>query len=252
MAQFDFGSGLMIGTPLTHIDGTTVTAPSPVEFGIMQDVALDVDMPIRELHGTFMFPVALGRGKAKISAKARLAQINANLWGTLMFGQLSMPATGQNQIAYREAHTIPATPYTVTVTNSASFIRDLGVRYQATGLSLAEVASGPTTGQYSFSAGVYTFAAADTTLGVFISYEYTLTSGYKLAIANQLMGQIVTFQASFQGVWSGKTITIDLNNCVSDKLSFPTKLDDFIIHEFDFEAFADANNNLMTISMQEQ
>ena len=37
-----------------------------------------------------------------------------------------------------------------------------------------EVASGPTTGQYSVSAGVYTFAAADTLLGVLISYTYKI------------------------------------------------------------------------------
>lgn len=244
----------MIATPLTTIAGVAVATPTPVQFGIMQDISMDIDAPIRELYGTYQFPVALGRGKGKISMKARLAQFNANLWGTLFFGQSGMPATGENIVAFQEAHTIPGSPYAITLTipGSGTFVRNLGVKYAATGLDLNQVASVSTAGTYSLSGHAYTFDSADTTLGVLISYEYVITGGFNLAVSNQLMGEIVTFQATFQGTWSGKYLTIDFNNCVSDKISLPTKLDDFIIHEFDFEAFADSAGNLFTISMAEQ
>ena len=254
MSQYDFGSGLLIATPLTTINGTAVATPTPVQFGIMQDISMDIDAPIRELYGTYQFPVALGRGKGKIAMKARLAQFNANLWGTLFFGQTSSPAAGENIVSFQEAHTIPGSPYAValTIPGSGTFVRDLGVKYAATGLTLNQVASVAGAGEYSLSGHTYTFDSADTTLGVLISYEYTVSGGYNIAVANQLMGEIVTFQATFQGTWSGKYLTIDFNNCVADKISLPTKLDDFIIHEFDFEAFADAAGNLFTISMAEQ
>jgi hypothetical protein len=73
--------------------------------------------------------------------------------------------------AVSEAHTVPATPFQVTVTQAATFSCDQQVSYVSSGLPLVRVASGPTVGQYSVSAaGVYTFAAADTSKALTFAY----------------------------------------------------------------------------------
>ena len=76
-----------------------------------------------------------------------------------------------------EAAVVPATPYQVTVAQPlGNWTQDAGVTY-ANGTPLVEVASAPTVGQYSVAAGgVYTFAAADITSAVLISYSYVPAS----------------------------------------------------------------------------
>lgn len=63
-------------------------------------------------------------------------------------------------------------PFTVIVDNSANYKSDLGVQFYPSGTALTKVGGSPTTGQYSQSGGTYTFAAADTGLGIIITYEY--------------------------------------------------------------------------------
>jgi hypothetical protein len=65
------------------------------------------------------------------------------------------------------------------------------------------------------------------------------------------MGYAPTFQADLTLPFQGKNLVVRLNNCISSKFSFATKLDDFIVPEFDFEAFADASGNIMTYSLTE-
>lgn len=252
MSQYSFGSGALWGTPLTNIGGSAISNPTPIKFGILQDVSVDISFDEKPLHGTYQFPVALARGKGKVEGKAKFAQINLDLWNNMIFGQAAATTT-QTTIADEEAGTIPGTPYQVTVTNSATWTQDLGVKFTSNQKPLTRVASAPATGQYSVAAGVYTFAAADTALGVLISYEYTAGAGLgkALIIANQFLGNVPTFRAVLKSVYSGKTIIMDLYSCISKKLSFGTKLDDWTIPEVDFGAFADGSNNIGLISTVE-
>lgn len=70
-----------------------------------------------------------------------------------------------------EVATIPAAPYQLTPI--LPWNGDRGVTFVIGGAALTAVASGPITGQYSVSDGVYTFAAGDTTKQVSFSYSYT-------------------------------------------------------------------------------
>jgi hypothetical protein len=243
--QYGFGSGSLFG-----IDTTAVT-PTPVKFGALQEVSVEFSFSAKELHSQYQFPVAVGRGKAKISGKAKLAQLRGDVFASLFFGLTA--TTGQVKTAVEETGTIPAVagPYTITVANSATWTVDLGVFFSATGVPLVKVASGPTTGQYSVAAGVYTFAAADTLLAVTISYNYTSVTGKKISITNPLLGAAPTFKVVLNNLYGSKDLTLTLNRCISSKLSLPTKLEDFIIPEFDFEAMADGSNNVGDISMAE-
>jgi hypothetical protein len=245
MPQFSFGSGSLFGI-------NTDTPAQAVKFGALQDVDLEFTFTTKELSSGYQFPVAVGRGKSKITGKAKIGQFRADVMNYLFFGVAA--ATGQIKTAIDETGTIPAPagPYTITVANSATWTVDLGVFGVASGVPMVRVASSPTTGQYSVSAGVYTFAAVDTGLAVTISYQYTAAATGKLiTISNQLLGLSPTFKVVLNNTFRSKDLTVTLNSCMSSKLTIPTKLEDFTISEFDFEAMADNSNVIGTISVAE-
>ncbi len=255
MAQYGFGSGVVFAVPLTNAQGSPITSGTPVRFGVLQDVSVDFSFTNKELHGQNQFPVAIGRGQGKITGKAKFGQFNGALVNSLFFGQTL--AAGQSTIADKEVLTIASD--TGTVTNSTTFEDDLGAVYASSGLPLTRVASTPITGQYSVTpAGVYTFATADSgavTGNILVSYRYQTTStgttATSIALTNQLMGYAPTFRAELYVPYASKQLVITLNQCIGSKLNFATKLDDFLIPEFDFEAFSDASNNIGSLNFAE-
>ena len=248
-----FGTGTLYGIPLTDQTGTAITNPTPIQFGVLQEVSVDISFDEKTLYGAYQFPVAFGRGKGKVSAKAKAADFSAQALGSLFFG--ATPSAGIRSVVDNVAVTVPAvSTYTITPTvpSSGTWATDLGVRYSSTGISLTRVASAPTVGQYTVAAGVYTFAAADASAAVLISYEYTATSTtqYTIAIANQLMGQAPSFQAQLSLPYNGKQMVLKMNNCVASKLSLPVKNEDFSMQEFDWTALADASGNIGVLSLR--
>ena len=252
--QTGFGSGSLWGVISQFLDGSTPSTPTIVKVGTLQEWALDINWDTRQLYGGFDSPVAIGRGKAKYPLKLKFAQLNANMLQSLVFGIPGQPAAGETLMAEDEQHSVPASsPYNITITppNSGTFVGDWGVRYASSGLTLTKVASAPAAGQYSVSAGVYSFASGDANVGVLISYEYTLTSGYTIQVGRQLLGSLPTFKFFGKVMFSGKQLTVKMNQVVASKLSMQTKLDDFMIPEIDAEAFADASGTVMYLSMVE-
>jgi hypothetical protein len=209
---------------------------------------LDFSGDIKELFGQNQFALDVARGKVKIEGKAKLAQISAPLMNAVFFG--GTITAGQTLSVYQEAGAIPAsTAFTVIVTNAGTFVADLGVHYLLTGAPFTEVASGPTIGQYSVdpATGTYTFAAADASANVLIDYTYHATTGFTMASGNPLMGNTPKFATTFTQQYEGNVMTITMPQCVGSKFSLPTKIDDFVIEEFDFQAFA-GNGSPITIS----
>src|SRR5215469_1186787 len=253
--QLLFGAGALWGTR----SDTTGSGIGPDQFGILQDVQIDWEWTTKELYGQFQFPVDIARGQGKITGKAKFARIFGAIYGDLFFGQT--PSSGQLTVSENEAATIPATtPYTVTVANAANYADDLGVFYAGganAGQRLTRVTTPSAAGQYSvnLATGVYTFAAADASASVLVSYLYAPSTGKKLVVTNQLMGFTPTFKATFYtqkstlGVPAG--LALVLNACTATKLSLPTKTDDYEIQEFDFSAFADASGAIGTLSTLE-
>ena len=254
--QLAFGAGALWGNR-TDVTGSGI---GPDQFGILQDVEINWDWQTKELWGQFQFPVDIARGQGKITGKAKFARIFGAIYGDLFFGQT--PATGQLTVSENEAATIPAgAPYTVTVANAANYVDDLGVFY-ATGTNagnrFTRVTTPSAAGQYSvnLATGIYTFAAADASASLLVSYLYNITtSGKKLLLTNQFMGVTPTFKATF---YTTKTtgsvpggLAMVLNACTATKLALPTKIDDYEIQEFDFSAFADAAGNIGTLSVNE-
>jgi len=241
---FSFGSGTLWTSQLTDYTGAAIAVPTPLLIGTMQDVSVDFAWDSKPLHGQNMAPVATGRGKLKISGKAKFARLDGLLFQSVIVGQ---PITsGIGGINYdTTGSAIPSTPYqlTPTVPSSGTWSRALAVR-DGLGNTYTQVASAPATGQYSVSAGVYTFAAADTGKTVFIDYVYTAssTTSKKALVVNAPMGAAPTFKADFLNPRSGMTLT--LFAAMVDKFTFATKQDDWTINEVDFSAYADANQQI--------
>ena len=253
--QFGFGSGIFWGTPLTDATGAAIANPTPSQLGVLQDCSIDNSWDTKTLYGQNQYPVAAGRGKAKMSGKAKVAQLNGRMLNDLIYGQTL--AAGILSDVYDTTGAIiptPSGPYTITPTvpGSGTWTADLGVR-NSSGFAMTRVAATPATGQYSVSAGVYTFAAADTGLTVFINYQYTATSttAKKLTVMNLPMGYAPTFRADIYVPYAGKSLVITIPQCIASKFSLATKQDDFLVPEFDFEGFADASGYAMYWGMSE-
>lgn len=251
--QFAFGTGVFWGTPLTDANGNAIANPTPVQLGVLQDLSLDLSFDTKTLYGQNQFPVAVGRGKGKMSGKSKFAQLNGISINALVFGQTM--TNGLTSDFYDVAGSVvPGTPFAVTpvIPNSGTWAYDLGVR-DANGVPMTRVASAPTTGQYSVAAGVYTFAAADTAKQVFISYQYTATStsAKKSTVQNVLMGLAPTFKGDIYVPYNGKSMILTIPQCTCSKFTFSTKQDDFLIPEFNFEGFADSAGNALYWSTSE-
>ncbi len=246
-----FGAGVIWGTPLTDASGGAIAVPTPLMIGILQDVSIDISFDSKMLHGTGQFPIAAGRGKGKITGKAKFAQVNGLLLNSLFFGQTMSSGALLADSRDLTGVAIPSTPFTITPVTGAvparTWVADLGVR-DAGGNAMTRVASAPTTGQYSVAAGVYTFAAADVGQTVFIAYQYTATvTGAKSStVSNLAMGPTPTFRCDFfNSFGASNSLTLTLYACTSNKLSLSTKMEDFLIPEFAFDAFADANGRVL-------
>ncbi|SRR6266403_2164625 len=244
MPEYGFGSGALWST-------ASAANSTPVRYGALQNVGVDFKSTIKQLYGQNQLPLTVARGGMAINGKGELVQMQSRYFNDIFFGALSTATGGQILAVDGEAGSIPATPYAITVTNSATWTTDLGVTFSATGLPLTRVASGPTTKQYSVAAGVYTFAAADTLLGVKISYIWTTTGGETLTIANQPMGVAPTFATVLSLPYNSQKFTMTLNACVADGISVNTSLEDFTKLPFTFNAFTDSSSTLGTMSFAE-
>ena len=254
MSQFAFGTGALWGTQTQDALGNTIANLTPIKFGELQDVGIDMSRDLKLLHGQLQLPVAVGGGKMKIDVKAKFARIMGRLFSDLFFGQTMVAGTITGVLNDTAGATIPTTPFQITVVppSSGTYVRDLGV-VNATGLPMTRVASAPATGQYSVAGAVYTFAAADTGLQVFISYTYTATSANakSLSIINLPMGYVPTFGMDLAINFNGKQSNWRFPNCTAGKLSFDPKQDDFTDMNLDISVFADAAGNVGTIISSE-
>lgn len=240
--EFGFGSGL-----LTGINTSSTGLQVPRRFGALQDVSIEFTGETKELFGQYQYPIDTARGKTKITGKAKLAEINTGAYNDLFFGQTE--ATGQLKYAFNETTTLGTGAASYTIANSGSTpLTDEGVFYTTPlGNQLTPVSSAPASGQYTFNAstGVYGFAAADAGALMSVNYLYTVATGHNIAISGAvLMGNTPRFKATFFQQYENNQVVLVLNACVSSRLTFPTRIDDYVIEDMDFSAFADSNGNV--------
>jgi hypothetical protein len=162
-------------------------------------------------------------------------------------------SAGETNIALDEAETVPSSsPYTLQVVNHATFTRDLGVKYAATGEPLVCVASTPAQGQYSVSAGTYSFASADSGVAVKTSYEYAnASSGETVTLGNYMQGCPNPFTAVLMRSYQSTQEIVTLNNVLADTYDDTAGQDAFTMPKLTFQAATDSTDTLGTISMAE-
>lgn len=255
--QLMFGAGEFFGVPLTDAFGVAITNPTPVRVGVLQSMSVEVSGDVKELHGQLQFAVDAARGKGKVSGKAEFAQISGRNLNSLYFGQTQTSGSLVGVVADTVGALVPAPsgPYTITPTppGSGTWAEDLGV-VDVNNNPLTRVASGPTTGQYSVSAGVYTFAAADTGLRMFISYRYTsvIASAKSLIVNNLAMGQAPTFRGLAHCDYKGKKALLVLPQMVSTKLGLlATKIDDYNNMSIEYQCYSSGVGTVFEAYTQE-
>lgn len=260
--QFVFGPGNLIATPLTNAFGNAIALPSPRKLGGFQEASFDTSAENKMLYGPNQFPLAVGRGKAKVSCKVKAAQISIDKWNALYIGQPLNQTVGVLSAYVDTLGTaIPTTPYQITpVTTYASYLRgtapafatDLGVE-DGNGNAYTQVATPVAVGQYSLAGGVYTFYSADAGNKVFISFSYTATdsAGGKNAyvvINNLPMGQAPFLKVELYCTYGGNDLFVTMYQAIASKLSFATKLDDFMIPDIEFDGFTNSANQAYRIA----
>ena len=218
--QAAFGSGSLFAL----LGGSN---PTPVKFGIIQDVTIDFSFDMKELHGQKQFAVKLARGKAKATWKCVAAQLKGKVINDIFFNGTSTART-QDLTALDEAHTVPGSAVsparTVTVTYASTFLGNVSVNYVSEGrLYLGVVAAGAEdTGFYSVTrAGVYTFADGDKNTAMNFSYlrKATITDE-AITIASTPFKNTVDQAATFIGNVSIKYSAT--NNPLLQVLNSPT------------------------------
>lgn len=135
---------------------------------------------------------------------------------------------------------------------TGTYISTLGTGTGGTGTYTLSAAPGTIAAQAASGSATYTFAAADTTKAVLLSYEYASAStGQNIAGTNPLMGTIPTFRLDLMNNTKGKQQLLTLYSCVSNKLQFPLKQDDYGIMTVDFSAQDDGTGRVFNWSTTE-
>lgn len=246
----------LFGPGILFLKRTDIANATPMNVGYCNEFSYDLSGDSKELFGQNQFPLLIARSTIKATGKIKAAALSGNALNVMLLGGTWTNGT-QYDIYTAPAIAIPGTPYqiTPTVPSSGTADGDLGVVNAATGVPLVKVASSPATGQYSYSAGVYTFAAADTGNSVITSQSYSYTTGstgQSQIVTNQLIGTTPTFQLDYKTVLYGATYYLRFYNCVGTKASLGHKISDFAMPEYDFGFFANAAQQVMLISLASQ
>lgn len=241
-AQYNFGVGYLTLIPPA---GSSDLTPQPV--GTLKDASLDITFTTKQLIGQSLFPVDIARSAGKISGKAKSGEIKGALLTSILTG--ATLATGQTIIKPRESTGVLAgspPTYTAVPGSGWSWTDDLGA-FDETGKELKKVTTTPNTGEYKAeTGGVYTFAtgAAGKTFSVTYSKKST-TVGKTTTYQNQLMGTAVVYQLALFNHYSAWDLGLKLFACIIPKLSMAFKNEDYTDTDIDFEAFADANGDVL-------
>lgn len=242
-----FGPGTVTFTP------NNVTNPTPYTVGMAQEISYEEASTLKPVYGQNRRALAVGAGTIKSTGKIKVARFSISAMNWLLYGVA--PAVGSTATSINQSVAIPSTPYQMipgtqyTVPGSGTWSADLGVTYVATGKPLTRVTTPSAAGQYSVSAGTYTFYSADTGLSVYLTYNYTLAAtGYSSLLGgNPLLGPTVSFGLNITATdpTNNAQGTFQVYNAVISKASLlQTKLEDFSMPEYDYEAFVNAAGNI--------
>jgi len=240
--MFDqFGIGGLFANPN---GGNSATPSVPIQFMTVQDVSVECDQKLVEMMGQDKGPDDVAPSDMTVKCKAAFGRLDVNAYNAIMFGETISSGISVS-VPYPGIQAAIAASVTPTVPGSGTWLEDGGVYYTTTGQPLKRVASSPSTGQYSVSAGVYTLNSGDIAQGnAQFYFAYTLTAGQTMTVHNQLQGFGPTFEAylsmPFQGNFGNGNNGIHLYLARFSKTSWPLKRNGFVISDFEFTSYPNA------------
>lgn len=252
MLSFQFGIGAAYIIPSA---GNQPSPSYPQRLLTIAEADVTIDRKLEELKGQNQMPDDVAPSDVTVKFKLSAGRLGLDLINTMLGETI---AAGYNLPNVDEGPTaIPTTPWQITVANSATFLAaaggqpdgDLGVLNAATLQPMQRVATGPIAGQYSVTAGVYTFAAADNVSGikVLISYLSTPASGGRtLSSLNHIQGYgpvntivIVAPYTSAGAVFPLGVLRLRATRI--SKMGLPMKRNGYLITPLEGDAFPDAS-----------
>lgn len=225
----NYGLGRLWGIPAG-------SNPTPVNFAVLKDVSLDLGGELDVLRGEKMFGIDAAKKAGKVVGKIGAAQLDPKALSLILPGITR--TTGTQKIILEESKTVPAPsgPYTVTVAQSATFTKDLGVLDVASGTYMSAGAAAAA-GVYTVAAGVYTFHSTDASKAVLISYRYSVAgSGATYTLDNSLMTTSTAFGMDL--LETGMRVSLPAVHI--PKLGFGLKGEGWNEFSLDFEAIQDS------------
>lgn len=247
----------LFGPGILWVTRTDIANATPINIGYINEFSTNLTFELKELYGQNQLPLLVARGTGKPSGKMKAATLSGQALNSVLLGQTWNVGT-QYDAAASPATAIPTTPFhiTPTVPSTGTWNQDLGVVNASTGLPMTLVASGPTAGQYSVAAGVYTFSSADQVSGISVimtfAYTFATAPGQSMTIASLPIGTTPTFQIDYKSALYGSTYYLRIFNAVGGKWDMNHKLTDFAMPEYDFSFFANAAQNIAIISLATQ
>lgn len=247
VAQGVFGPGVL------YFQSVSTANATPYNIGSINELSMDIKADVKDLWGQKQFPLLVATGTKSIDVSIKAAKTSGQAINTFLLGGTFTIGT-EYDISTTASTAIPGTPYQITPTppSTGTFNKDLGVINADTGQPYKLVTGTPTTGQYAVSAGVYTFAAADTTDLVKISFAYSFTSGaagQSLIIPNNDIGTTEVVTLDYKSTLYGATYFLRLFNVVMTGVKTSHKVSDFMMPEYSGKAFANASDQIGIISL---
>ena len=167
----------------------------------------------------------MGQGKGKMAIKAKYAEIDGKILGSLFYGKT--PNAGIKAAVFDFAASILlAAPYTITVPpNSGTFVADLAWSLLPPACS-QRVASAPRPASTA-SPLASTPSHRPMQAGLALSYEYSATSTSARSSRSPTTSYYTpSFTLLLQNGYDGKNLVMKLNRCVSGKPNILLKNDD--------------------------
>jgi hypothetical protein len=164
--------------------------------------------------------------------------------------------TGLEILIPDEAHAIPAsTSYDVTATHAADFGSNFGVFNVTDQVMMVEHETTPAANVYTVtSGGVYTFAAANASDNICLIYSYTAAAtGKTVTIENSIAKVSKLFRLSCVTAdteATGGVLYAIFPTVAFGNLSWDTKDKAWTVTNVEFEACADVDEDICTISTQ--
>lgn len=190
---------LQIGAGSAYIMDLTQSPAQRIDVGLLKSGKAGFKQKMEFENGPMQMAMYAATLETEITGELTFKALDIATLKAVGLAQL-IGSSGASRIAVvADPKTVAAT---VTLTGSTDV---LSIRNQADGTYFTKVASAPTTGQYSFTAGTVTFAAADVGKSVAISWVKSAASETKrINLVNAVQQQAQYFGIEGLGLFDGK------------------------------------------------